>query len=401
MGIFIIIAAIIVISVFLLIKNKRLRIAILGSLGISILSFFVSVIFTFSAQRVILWTILGIFYVSVIAFFIFWNINKSKKVYIILGIPFICTMIAIGIFLYQDFIENFSTVEEKDYHYTYLPFEKNGLLAELDDESNLEIVDNLPFLDGATALFPVYASFVQAVYSESEYKNVEGLVSCTKTDRAYNNLLNSNADIIFCAAPSKLQLKQFSDNGLDLKLVPIGREAFVFFVNNRNPVNNLKVSDIQRIYSGEIKNWKKLNGPDKSIRAFQRPLNSGSQTMLEKIMDNNPIMKPGRENVSTGMGGIINQVAVYRNFSNSIGYSFFYFTMKMVKNGEIKLLSIDGVTPSKNTIQDGSYPFSDNFYAIYVDKENKNENIERFIDWILSDQGQILIAKTGYIPIKP
>jgi len=72
----------------------------------------------------------------------------------------------------------------------------------------------------------------------------------------------------------------------------------------------------------------------------------------------------------------------------------------MVKNEQIKLLSIEGIYPSRETIQNGSYPFSDNFYAIFIDNDNKNENIELFIEWMLSDQGQLLISKTGYIPIK-
>ena len=137
-----------------------------------------------------------------------------------------------------------------------------------------------------------------------------------------------------------------------------------------------------------------------SIRVFQRPENSGSQTMLEKIMGNIPIMEPRREDISEGMGRIINQVAVYKNFSNSIGYSFLFYSTEMVKNDRIKLLSIDGIYPSRETIQDGSYPFSNSFYAIYVDTADKNENIEAFIEWILSDQGQYLIEKTGYTPIK-
>jgi phosphate transport system substrate-binding protein len=117
-------------------------------------------------------------------------------------------------------------------------------------------------------------------------------------------------------------------------------------------------------------------------------------------MDNIPVMQPRRENVSGGMGDIINQVAVYRNFSNAIGYSFLFYSTEMVKNDQIKLLSIDGIYPSRETIQDGSYPFSDSFYAIFIDTDDKNENIEVFIEWMLSGQGQILVSKTGYIPIK-
>ena len=121
--------------------------------------------------------------------------------------------------------------------------------------------------------------------------------------------------------------------------------------------------------------------------------------MLKKIMGNVSIMEPRRENVASGMGDIINQVAVYRNFPNAIGYSFLYFSTEMVKNDQIKLISINGIYPSKETIQNNSYPFSDSFYAIFVEDDEKNENIELFIEWILSAQGQELIEKTGYVKL--
>jgi phosphate transport system substrate-binding protein len=111
-------------------------------------------------------------------------------------------------------------------------------------------------------------------------------------------------------------------------------------------------------------------------------------------------MEPSRENVPRDMGGIINQVAVYRNFPNAIGYSFLYFATEMVKNDQIKLLSINDIYPSRGTIQNNSYPFSADFYAIYTDSDEKNENIDIFIQWILSRQGQLLVSKTGYIPIR-
>jgi phosphate transport system substrate-binding protein len=277
-------------------------------------------------------------------------------------------------------------------------------LAKLEELPALTLMDDPPNLDGATALYPVYASFVNAVYPVGDYppynwRNEDSVlkVLCSTTPDAYTNLLEKKADIIFCAKPSEEQRQQFIGSGLKLNLIPIGKEAFVFFVNKENPVSNLTVKDIQGIYSGIIKNWKELGGKPERIKAFQRSKNSGSQTALENIMVDIPIIKPPKMNIASGMGDVINEVADYRNFGNAIGYSFLYFSTQMVKNNQIKLLSINGIYPSKETIQNGSYPFSDNFYAIYVD--DGNENIKLFIQWILSDQGQELIEKTGYIPI--
>jgi phosphate transport system substrate-binding protein len=382
-------------------KTKRRIASVLIGLAASVISFFTFIMLNFFTHRAILWLLLLASYLSLIVFLVLWNKLETKAVYLILAVPVICTLTAIAIIGYHSYIREIPTISEESYLYKYRPFDEDGILARLDEESDLgfTLFDNLPVLDGATALYPVYASFAQAVYPRDYNREINRLVLCSRTPGAYENLLEGKADIIFCMPPSDGQKKQFSDNEKNLKLVPIGREAFVFFVNKKNIMDNVTIENIQGIYSGKITNWKELNGGGQRIRAFQRPENSGSQTMLEKIMGDIPIMEPRKEDVSQGMGRIINQVAVYKNFSNAAGYSFLFFTTEMVKNDQIKLLSVEGIYPSRETIQNGTYPFSDNFYAIYVDTDDKNENIDVFIKWILSKQGQELIEKTGYTPI--
>ena len=385
-------------------KAFKLLISILIGFATGAASLLTSVMLLFSTQKDILFLLLCVFFVSIIVFLILWNKLSSKFVYLLLSIPVICIITSIAIINYQNRVNLIPTVNEQLYPlFYYEPFSinnSNNLLALLDDESIFKIAANLPILDGATALYPLYASFVQAVYPEGDYAVYKGPVFCSKTAGAYEKLFEGKADIIFCAEPSDAQLEHFIDNNIKLALVPIGREAFVFFVNKTNPVNNLTIEDIQGIYSGRIKNWKELNGVNQRIRAFQRPKDSGSQTILEKVMGDTPIAKPRRENVSGGMMGIINEVAAYRNFSNAIGYSFLYFSTEMVKNDQIKLLSVNGIFPSRETIQNESYPLYENFYAIYIDADEKNENIEPFINWILSEQGQELVQRTGYIPLQ-
>jgi len=382
----------------------KIIISVLIGLFVGVLVFIAWLLIHFSAQQAVLWTLLGILYASIIVFLVLWNLKKSKEIYLLLLIPAVCIGTGFAVLKYQHYVDGIPTVYEPSLErrlvlFTYVPFHEYNSLAELDEESDLKITGNLPVLDGATALYPLYASFVQAVYPEDDYSVSFSPVNCNGTNKAYENLLEGKADIIFCAGPSEEQLKLFHDNDTKLKFVGIGKEAFVFFVNRENPADNLTIEDIQGIYSGRIKNWRMLNGANQRIRAFQRPKNSGSQTMLEKVMGDIPIIKPRRENVSRGMGDIINEVAAYRNFPNAIGYSFLHFSTEMVKNEQIKLLSINGVYPSRETIQNDSYPLCESFYAVYADTAEKNENIEPFIEWILSKQGQELIQKTGYTPV--
>jgi phosphate transport system substrate-binding protein len=402
MIVMVIIVGVFVLLLFIKMRTRRKKIAVLIGYVLTILSFLGFLILLFASTHwEILISILLLCYASVILFLILWNINESKKVFFLLGVSALCIVVGILANKYFERINEIPTVSEKNNSlYWYTPFRENNLLVTLNEEPTMKIIGNLPVMDGATALLPVYASFMQAVYPAEDLTHAvfDKLIYCSGTDRAYTNLLEGKVDIIFCAEPSDEQVEQFSDKGIKLKLVPIGREAFVFFVNKENPVDNITIENINLIYSGKIKNWKKLNGNNQRIIAFQRTKNSGSQTMLEKIMGL-PIEEPRRENVHGDMGGVISQVADYRNFSNAIGYSFLFYATEMVRNDRIKLLSINGIYPSKETIKNNSYPFSGSFYAIYIDNDETNENIGPLINWILSEQGQMLIIKTGYVSI--
>lgn len=279
----------------------------------------------------------------------------------------------------------------------YQPFEPNTLAVSLDTISTLKLDTLLPRIDGATALYPIYASFAQAVYPEKEYpvRYSDSEVSCHTTPEAYNALIANRADIIFVLHPSQEQLAYAEERNIQMKLTPIGKEAFVFFVNAQSPISNLTTTQLREIYSGRIKNWKDVGGKDEKIKAFQRQVNSGSQTAIIRFMDGQEIMTPPQEDISYGMGEIIDRTSNYANYPNAIGYSFRFYTHRMVGNGSIKILSVDGVYPDKETIQNGSYPLTAEFYAVTREGET-NPNVQLLLDWILSEQGQYIVEKTGY-----
>lgn len=179
-------------------------------------------------------------------------------------------------------------------------------------------------------------------------------------------------------------------------MVPLGMEAFVFFVNSENPVESLTSQQIQDIYSGNIINWKDVGGNDERIRAFQRPEGSGSQSALLRFMEGKKLMSPPQKDVASGMGDIVTETAEYENRENAIGYSFRYYTQGMVKNKGIRLLKVDGIEPSVENIRKDTYPISSPFYAVYV-KGNTNKNLKPFLSWIQSKEGKELIEKTGYV----
>lgn len=279
----------------------------------------------------------------------------------------------------------------------YSPFSENTKAVKLDGPSTLKIEDNLPVIDGATALYPLYAAFVQAVYPEKEYLPYAGEVMSNRTGEAYENLIYGRVDMIFALAPSADQIERAKQNNRELKLTPIGKEAFVFFVNSKNPVKSLTPDELKGIYSGEIKSWKEVGGKKKSIRAFQRAENTGSQTALQRFMGDVPIMDPPAEDIVTLMGTMLDVVSDYKNYQNAIGYTFRYYSTQMVKNNDIRLLHVNGVEPSVESIRAGEYPITNELYVVTAG--SSNPHIDEFIEWILSEQGQELVEKTGYVSI--
>ena len=283
-------------------------------------------------------------------------------------------------------------IEVKD----FLPFDEASLLAE--DKTDFSLSGELPVLDGAAALVPVYASIINAVYPEDsvtfeggsfsddnfygENFSSESKMQYKNTVRGYKAIVDGETDILFCAAPSEEQKKYAEENGVELVYVPIGLEAFVFFVNSNNPVEELSVAQVRDIYAGEIKNWKELGGANRIINPVTRLEGSGSQSAMNSFMGEKRI-------------GIKSPFALT---GASIGFSFRYYLSGIVENSGVKMISLNGIYPSPENIRNGSYPVIVQFYAIYR-KDNKNENIQLLLDWILSEEGQRLIEDTGYIRI--
>jgi len=280
----------------------------------------------------------------------------------------------------------------------YRPFNPENRLTQPTSPPSLRIASGHPRLDGAIALYPVYAAFAQAVYTGLNERTADEIIKCTNTVEAYQRLTDGQTDIFFGAAPSQEQRDYAAAKGLTLTETPIAREAFVFFVHNDNPVRSLTQTQIRAIYSGRIRNWKDLGGPDEPILAFQRPEGSGSQTTMLRIMEGKAMVRPLREERHIGMGDIILGVAAYRNRYNAIGYSFRWYATALYPNPDIRLLGIDGVEPTPENIKSGAYPFTVPFVAVTARPLSPQSEI--LLGWILGPEGQDLIRRVGYVPLR-
>lgn len=279
----------------------------------------------------------------------------------------------------------------------YLPFEEDSKIVKTDSKT-LKLTENLPRIDGAAALFPVYSAFVNAVYPNTT-KLHDGIFEYNNTPDGYRLLAEKETDIFIGVYPSDEQRAYAEENQTTFEYTPIGTEAFVFFVHKDNPITNLTTEQIKDIFSGKITNWKDVGGKNEKIAAFQRNEGSGSQSMLKRFMGDTPITDAPTEMVNDLMAGIIEQVADYKSKTNSIGFSFRYYVEGIIKNPDIKMISIDGAAPTSENIRNGSYPILTPIYAVTY-KENQNGNVDKLLEWILSDEGQYIINETGYVGIK-
>ncbi len=260
-------------------------------------------------------------------------------------------------------------------------------------------LENYPKVDASLAIHPlvdsIAADFLAVDESELNYEYTTG-----RSSDVYRNLIDGNVDVIFAAEISEGDKEYAKQKGVELKIIPATSSAFVFIVNTQNPVEDLTLEQIQKIYMGEITNWSEVGGKDEKIIAYQRPAGSGSQTaMLSLVMKDKEIMTPPIDQIEQEMGGLINAIAEYDNSENALGYSYFYYVNTMYKRDTIKMISVNGVKPTIETIKNGTYPIYTNGFIVTRADEDENSNTSKWVNTVLSARGSKIIEDAGYVPV--
>lgn len=312
------------------------------------------------------------------------NINAFIPVFIMLVVAIVC-----GI-MYMFFTDK-------------LPKRQNdNKIANMQSENDIILSKNeLPRLDAAANLQPLMTSVVRDFTQDGSIS--DGFFNYSNTDSAYRKLINGEADIIFAPYPSDDILTMASAKGIEFDIIPIVKEGLVFFVNNDNQVSSLSIDDIRQIYTGQVSNWSQLDGENIDIKAFQKTYNSITQNaMISLVMGELQILEPEkRVFYDKNLGEINDVIANYDNSKNAIGYSFYYDAKNIYDIDEridnsVRLLEIDGIVPSYDTIHDESYPLKLNYYLV-KNKSNNYENVQIFVNALTSDRGKKVVKEAGYI----
>ena len=278
--------------------------------------------------------------------------------------------------------------------------EQNEINNKYIEITESEASKKYPIMDGSTANIPLMAQ-IRSDYLNEDLMTSQNNTEVSTTDYAWRNILDGNADILLVYEGSEPTKKLIEDSDVKLRITPIGVDALVFIENENNLVNNLTLEQIQKIYTGEITNWNELGGEDLPIVAFQRPINSGSQTLfLNLVMKDIKPIATGDFLTPAEMDGLIDRIASYNNTKNAIGYSVYYYAKKMYQGPGLKLISVDNIMPSDETIANKTYPFLNEFYVVVREEDlNTNNEIKKLYDYIISDKGKEALVKSGYIPV--
>lgn len=167
-------------------------------------------------------------------------------------------------------------------------------------------------------------------------------------------------------------------------------DGIAIIVNNDNPVTNISLEDLTKVYTGEITNWKDLGGNDTEIVLIGREAGSGTRDGFETITNTKDLCKYRQELTSTG--DVITTVSTN---PDAIGYA----SLASVKDS-VKALTVDGVTATEATIKDGSYAIQRPFVLVTKDGVALSETAQSFFDYATSDDASEVIAAAGCVPVK-
>ena len=172
-----------------------------------------------------------------------------------------------------------------------------------------------------------------------------------------------------------------------LKETVLAYDGIAIIVHPENPVSDLSLEQIAKLYTGEITNWKDVGGNDAQVVLIGREAASGTRDGFESITGTKDKCQYRQELTSTG--DVI--TAVSQN-PDAIGYA----SLASIKDS-VKALNVDGVTPSEATVKDGSYKVQRPFVLVTVEGKALSPVAQAFFDYATSPDAAAIIAKAGAV----
>ncbi len=205
-------------------------------------------------------------------------------------------------------------------------------------------------------------------------------------------LLNGTADIANASRKIKTkELELAKKKGMDIREHVVARDGISVIVNPKNPVSDLSLEQLKKIYVGAYTNWKKVGGPNKKIVLTGRNTASGTYAFFNKKVCE-------KEDYSDKMMNLSSNSAIVQTISQdkwAIGYVGLGYLAK--NKDKVKGLKVEGVAPSQETVVDDSYVINRPLYLYTVGKPQGTA--KKYLDLILSGAGQQVVTQAGFVAI--
>ncbi|MEI6090461.1 MAG: phosphate ABC transporter substrate-binding protein [bacterium] len=202
-------------------------------------------------------------------------------------------------------------------------------------------------------------------------------------------LINGTTDICNSSRPmKKSEIKTLKERFGSLGVeIPCAKDGITIYVNENNSVSNITMEQLKKVFTGKITNWKDLGGKDEKIIVYSRENNSGTYVYFKDNVLKGQDYSPSCQNLP-GTAAVVNAVS---KDGNGIGYGGHGYSKG------VKMCKVNGIEPNEANIGSGKYPISRDLY-MYV-RNRPTGAIKKFIDWVLSPEGQKVVTKVGYFPL--
>ncbi len=244
-------------------------------------------------------------------------------------------------------------------------------------------------VDGSTTVGPIAKAFAEYYMGKNPGVNIT--VSESGSGNGAKSLINAACDVATMSRPMKnSELKAAQDAGvLPIEHI-VAMDGIVIVVHPSNPLANLTIEQIRDIYTGRIKTWKELGGPDQPIVLISRDTNSGTYETFETLVMNKEKLSEKVEYV--GSNGAIRQRVM--STESAIGYVGLAFIEG------VKGLKVNDVEATPEAITDKTYPIARPLYMYTSGRPKKGTPLYDFVDLAGTPEGKKIVEGTGFVPVE-
>jgi phosphate transport system substrate-binding protein len=204
-------------------------------------------------------------------------------------------------------------------------------------------------------------------------------------------IITDTADIGMSSRDVKeKEIAEAKSNGVDMQTIVVARDGIAIIANEKNPITTLSVEQIGGIFTGKIANWAAVGGKPGDISAYTRNTSSGTYKVFQELAMN----KEDYGDQTQKMAGNEQIAAEVAKNVNGIGY----VGLAYIDTPGVKVVLVNGVAPSNDTVNDTSYPLARALY--YLSNGEPTGLAKKFVDFTLGEKGQKVVADVHFVPVK-